>query len=188
MLMPVMARIKGTGCSCYSPQTSPSCPQASVSSNITQVFRCQLIVNRRSLSFTDNDSLALAIEHDIDLANMDANMDANLQNLERIINTSDWLRNNELEPSIGERNCPAEADPYGTRGLSVYTAFIKNQDADTYGCKYEPCRAYSTRNMEEAIRHQRHHHFDHSPFVCVPTSGNTWYVLVFSPTRASVGD
>lgn len=111
-------------------------------------------------------------------------MDVNLQKLEKIINTSAWLRDNELEPCIGANNCPAEADPYGTRGLSVYTAFIKCQDVDVYGCKYEPCRAYSTRSMEEAIRHLRHHHFDHSPYLCVPASGNTWYVSVSSlPVR-----
>ena len=105
--------------------------------------------------------------------------DVNLQKLEKIINSSAWLRDNELEPSIGERDCPAEADPYGARGLSVYMAFITTQDDNAYGCKYERCRAYSTRSMEEAVRHVRHHHFNHSPYVCVPASGNTWYVLVF---------
>ena len=120
---------------------------------------------------------------------MDANLqDVNLQGLENIINASAWLRDNEPEPSIGEGNCPAEADPYGTRELSVYTAFITNQDGDAYGCKYERCRAYSARSMEEVVRHLRHHHFDHSPYVCVPVSGNTWYVSVFSHTRALVGN
>ena len=115
-------------------------------------------------------------------------MDVNLQKLEEIINMSAWLRDGELEPCIGERNCPAEADPYGIRGLSVYTAFVKNQHGDAYGCKYERCRAYSTRSMEEAVRHQRHHHFNHSPYLCVPANGGMWYVSVFSHTRALIGN
>ena len=116
-----------------------------------------------------------------------ANMDANLQKLEKVINESAWLRANHLEPSIGDRNCPAEADPYGARGMSVYTAFIETQDGDTYKCKHEPCHAYSTRSMDEAVRHQRHHHFYHAPFMCVPASGNIWYVSVFPHSRALVG-
>ena len=100
---------------------------------------------------------------------------------------SDWLRNNELEPRIGDANCPTEADPYGIRGLSVYTAFVKNQNGDTYGCNHELCNAYSTRSMEEAIRHQRIHHFDHSPYVCLAATWNAWYISVFLHTLALVG-
>jgi len=122
------------------------------------------------------------MEHNVDRTNMDVN----LQKLEKAINTSTWLRDNEPEPRIGDRNCPAEADAYGTRGQSVYTAFIEDSDSDTYGCKYEACRAYSTRCMEEAVRHLRHHHFSHSPYLCIPASGNTWYVSVFPHSRVLV--
>ena len=117
-----------------------------------------------------------------------ANMDANLQKLEKVINESAWLRANAPEPRIGDSDCPAEADSYGARGMSVYTAFIETQDGYTYTCKYEPCRAYSTRSMDEAVRHQRHHHFDHKPYLCVPASGNTWYVSVFPHGCALVGN
>ena len=109
---------------------------------------------------------------------MDQNLQdlQNLQELEKTINASAWLRDNDPEPRIGNPNCPAEADECGVRGESVYTAFVKQQDDGTYGCKYEACRAYSTRTLDDAVRHQRHHHFNHSPFACVPASGNTWYV------------
>ena len=115
------------------------------------------------------------MEHNVD----HTILDVNLRKLEKIINASTWLRNNQLEPCIGDRDCPAEAESYGTRGQSVYTAFIENYDGDTYGCRYTPCRGYSAQCMEEAVRHLRHHHFNHSPYLCTPASGNTWYVLVF---------
>ena len=116
------------------------------------------------------------------------NMDVNLQKLKEIIKASDWLRNNELEPRIGDANCPAEADPYGIRGLSVYTAFVRNQNGDAYGCNYELCGAYSTRTMEQAVRHQRIHHFDHSPYLCLAATWNAWYITVFLYTRALLGN
>ena len=107
------------------------------------------------------------------------NTDVNLQKLEEIIKASAWLRNNELEPCIGDPDCPAEADPHGIRGLSVYTAFVNRQNGDAYGCKYARCSAYSVRCMEEAVRHQRIHHFDHSPYLCLASTWNAWYISVF---------
>ncbi len=107
------------------------------------------------------------------------NMDVNLQKLEEVIKASAWLQNNEPEPCIGDPNCPAEADPFGIRGLSVYTAFIKHQNGDAYGCKYERCSAYSIGCMEEAVRHQRIHHFDHSPYLCLASTWNAWCISVF---------
>ena len=112
------------------------------------------------------------------------NVDVNLQKLEEIIKASTWLRNNELEPCIGDPDCPAEADPHGIRGLSVYTAFVKRQNGDAYGCKYARCSAYSVRCMEEAVRHQRIHHFDHSPYLCLASTWNAWYISVFHIPRA----
>ena len=116
------------------------------------------------------------------------NTDVILRKLESIIHASPWLRDNEPEPLIGDHNCPTTAHSYGTRGVSVYTAFIEKKDGDTYGCKYGACRAYSTRSMEEAVRHLRYHHFNHSPYLCIPASGNTWYVSVFPHIRALVGN
>ena len=107
------------------------------------------------------------------------NMDVNLQRLEDIINESAWLAENELEPRIGDLYCPREAVLHGIRGLSLYTAFVKVQGGNAYGCKYESCRAYSVRHVEEAIRHQRFHHFNHSPYQCISAARNAWYVSVF---------
>ena len=112
------------------------------------------------------------------------NMDVNLQMLEEVIKASAWLRNNELEPCIGDPNCPAEADLHGIRGLSVYTAFVKRRNGDAYGCKYPQCGAYSVRCMEEAVRHQRIHHFDHSPYLCLASTWNAWYISAFPHSRA----
>ena len=79
------------------------------------------------------------------------NMDVNLEKLEEIIKASAWLRNIELEPCIGDPNCPAEADPHGISGLSVYTAFVKSQNGDAHGCKYARCSAYPLRCMEASF-------------------------------------
>ena len=155
-----------------SPQASPSDTQARIRLSITQPSRHQSSVFSPT---TDNESPHIAVVYNMVLANMDEN----LQKLENIINASDWLRYNDPEPRIGNPNCPAEADQFGIRGESVFTAFVEDQNNGTYGCKYEPCHAYSTRSLEEAVRHQRHHHFNHSPYACVPTSGNTWYVSPF---------
>jgi hypothetical protein len=108
-------------------------------------------------------------------------MNQDLQELEKIINRSDWLEANILEPRIGDPDSPAEAEPHGTRGLSLYTAFIEKTADSGYNCKFELCSSSSTgniynRNLEEVIRHIRHHHFNHSPFVCTPANGAQWYV------------
>jgi hypothetical protein len=105
----------------------------------------------------------------------------NLEELVKIIDESDWHQANTIEPNIGEHSCPAEAEEHGIGGQSLYTAFIKNTDDDGYECKFELCSSsptgtFYTRNLEEAIRHMRHHHFNHSPFVCIPTNGDQWYV------------
>jgi hypothetical protein len=105
-----------------------------------------------------------------------AKMSNDLEELEMLINVSDWLEANELEPCIGDPSCPEIAEEHGTRGKSLYTAFIDSKDDGSYGCKFERCFAYSTRSLDEAIRHMRYHHFNHSPYACVPPVGIEWYV------------
>ena len=113
-----------------------------------------------------------------------AQMDHDLQRIVRTINASAWLRDNDPEVRIGHPDCPVEAEQYGARGQSVYTAFVDFQNDYTYGCKDEACRTYSTRSLEEAVRHQRYHHFNHLPYACVPASGAMWYVSSY-PVRWS---
>ena len=103
-------------------------------------------------------------------------MNEELQELERLIEESDWLANNEHEPNVGDVESPRLAERYGTRGQSLFTAFVKKNGDGGYGCKFERCLAYSINNLEGAIRHIRHHHFSHSPFSCVPLNGAEWYV------------
>ena len=104
-----------------------------------------------------------------------------LKMLEQDCNCSQWLNQNEHEPRVGDLNCPQLAENRGIRGMSLYTAFVRNRgDTDeAYGCHFAPCAAYHTYCLEDAIRHQRDHHFNHKPFLCVPASGNPWYVLNF---------
>ena len=117
------------------------------------------------------------LRHRVASPNLDlAYMDVNLQRLDDIINKSAWLKRNVLEPCIGDPDCPVEAVPHGIHGQSLYTAFVEIRDGDAYGCKYPQCGAYSVRCMEEAVRHQRLHHFNHSPYLC---TRNAWYILVF---------
>ena len=96
-----------------------------------------------------------------------------LTQLEQEIISSPWLAANTLEPPCGSPECPHTADCYGVRGRSCYTAFVTNdQLADTFVCWR--CDAYSARNLEDAIRHQRSDHFNHAPFLCVPENGTAW--------------
>jgi len=97
--------------------------------------------------------------------------DYELKQLEDSLNASDWLHNNSIEPLVGDVSCHHPAEKYGVRGQSLFTAFVEEKDGGIYGCVYEPCFAFSTRILEEAIRHIRHHHFNYSPFFC-----GQWYV------------
>ena len=94
-----------------------------------------------------------------------------LQNLEKLIEEEDWFKHNRHEPNVGAPESLKLADKYGTRGKSLFTAYVTEKEVGVYGCVYEPCFAFSTRNLEEAIRHIRHHHFSHTPFSC-----GQWYV------------
>jgi hypothetical protein len=98
-----------------------------------------------------------------------------LKMLEQECNSSQWLNQNEREPCVGDPLCSKLAESRGVRGMSLYTAFVKKKNDGTYGCQFAPCSAYHAYGLDEAIRHQREHHFNHKPFVCVPASGNLWY-------------
>ncbi|SRR5258706_11789012 len=102
-------------------------------------------------------------------------MDEDLQTLESLINESDWLARDDPEPNIGDVGCPQVAEGYGTRGQSLFTAFITKQ-GDVYKCEFERCLAYSTHSLEDAIRHIRWHHFSQRPYPCIPPNGDQWYV------------
>jgi len=92
--------------------------------------------------------------------------------LEQEIISSPWYAANDLEPPCGSPSCPYSADCYGVRGMSCYTAFVIAQPVGTFGCWH--CPAYSTRKLEDAVKHQRSNHFNHKPFLCTPTNGTVW--------------
>ena len=102
-----------------------------------------------------------------------------LKMLEQECNSSQWLNDNELEPCVGDLDCPNLAEGRGIRGKSLYTAFVVHRSDGAYGCYFPRCFPYRASSLDDAIRHQREHHFYHTPFVCVPHSGNFWYVLTF---------
>lgn len=102
-----------------------------------------------------------------------------LNMLEQECNCSQWLNQNEHEPRVGDPLCSKLAEGRGIRGMSLYTAFVRDRSSGIYGCHFAPCFAYHTYSLDDAIRHQREHHFNHKPFLCVPASGNTWYAWVF---------
>ena len=158
-------------------QASPPDTQARMGMSTTQPSRSQCSV----LSFgPSNESSHIAMTDTITLAKMDQS----LRRLERIIDASAWLRDNWPEPRIGNPDCPAEANQYGLRGESVFTAFVEDHEDGTYGCKRQLCHVYSTRSLDEAVRHQRHYHFNHAPYACIPASGAMWYVSSY-PVRWS---
>lgn len=104
-------------------------------------------------------------------------MNAELQSIEGTINASTWLAANAPEPLIGDFNCPSLAEGWGPRGIPVYYVFVEARPDNAYGCCRPACHAYITHSLEDAIRHQRCHHFNHSPFVCIPANGTLWFVL-----------
>ena len=97
-----------------------------------------------------------------------------LAKLEEMFNESPWLLQHLLEPLIGDPNCPEMAETYGITRASCYTVFVELNEDETYGCRFERCHAYEERSLEEAIRHQRYHHFDHRPFECISVGGARW--------------
>jgi len=97
-----------------------------------------------------------------------------LKQLEENFNASDWLNNHSIEPLVGDINCHYLAEKYGIRRASCYTVFVRVNGDNTYGCRHEICPAFRTPSLESAIRHQRHDHFDHRPFECIPANGAQW--------------
>ena len=103
-----------------------------------------------------------------------------LNKLVDIFNRSPWLHGNILEPRIGDPDTPKLAEAYGARGRSCFIVFVHEWGNGAYRCFHESCfrpieqGGYSARSLEDAIRHQRYHHFYHSPFRCVPINGDQW--------------
>ena len=89
---------------------------------------------------------------------------------------STWFRFNVVEPQIGNMDCSALAEDHGPRGQSCYIVFVTNRGPGDFGCIEERCLAFSAKTIEAALRHQRAHHFGHNPFICIPSSGDIWYV------------
>jgi len=101
-------------------------------------------------------------------------MHPELVSLEQHFDSSSWLANHDLEPVVGAPACPRLAERYGIRGKSCFTVFVEDKQNGTYGCRYERCHPFLTYSLDDAVRHQRSHHFDHRPFVCIPASGRPW--------------
>ena len=73
---------------------------------------------------------------------------------------SPWRAEGQLEPRIGDSECPDLANKYGVRGLSCFTAFMDQG----YKCRFDGCfrdgegaRGFTT--LANAIHHQRSYHF-----------------------------
>ena len=96
-----------------------------------------------------------------------------LKILESTYNNSEWLKNHDHEPLIGDPDCPALAQEYGISRVSCYSVFLEEINA-TYLCRFERCRDFAPCSLEDALRHQRFNHFDHRPFLCAPVNGRQW--------------
>ena len=160
-----------------SSQAGPSGTHARIDTSTTQPSRPQ---HSFISPASGNESTHIAIADNI----KPTKMYQGLQKLTKVINASVWLRDHEPEPRIGHPNCPPEAEQYGILGASVYTVFVEVQNEGTYGCKHEKCHFNSTRSLDDAVRHQRYHHFNHLPYACIPPSGARWYVSSY-PVRWS---
>jgi len=102
--------------------------------------------------------------------------ESDLIQLEQKIISSHWYASNTLEPTCGSADCPEAADYYGIRGMSCYTAFVVPNLDGTFGCWWEGCSAYAAQRLDDAVKHQRSNHFNHKPFLCVPTNSTAWLV------------
>ena len=101
---------------------------------------------------------------------------------------SNWFRFNVVEPRIGDMDCPALAEDHGPRGQSCYIVFVTNRSPSDFGCIEERCIAFSVETIEAALRHQRAYHFGHNPFMCIPSSGELWYVFIsYTPAVPRLG-
>lgn len=73
---------------------------------------------------------------------------------------SPWRAEGQLEPRIGDSECPDLANKYGVRGHSCFTAFMDQG----FKCRFDGCfrdgegaRGFTT--LANAIHHQRSYHF-----------------------------
>ena len=110
---------------------------------------------------------------------MHTQMDADLEVLRTAFGDSNWLARNLPEPRIGDEDCHELAVKYGARSLSCFVVFVHYWGNGAYGCRHEACfrggeEGTVYHSLEEAIRHQRYHHFYHQPFECIPASGTLW--------------
>lgn len=104
-------------------------------------------------------------------------MSRDLKILEGTYNGSEWLKNHDHEPLIGDPDCPDLAQEYGMTRVSCYSVFLERINDATYRCRFERCRGFAPCSLEDALRHQRYNHFDHRPFLCAPVNGGQWYVV-----------
>jgi hypothetical protein len=105
-----------------------------------------------------------------------------LRTLEETYKTSDWLRGNRDEPLINDPDCPHLAQIYGLSRRSCLTVFVDTHDTG-YKCRFERCFSFTFKNLDEALKHLRQHHFGNRPFTCLST---IWYVN-FRSGREALG-
>lgn len=97
-----------------------------------------------------------------------------ISDLAKQFERASWFHQNTLEPLIGDQDCPYQAEQFGLPRLSSYTVFVECRAGSLFGCRFEGCWGYSSRTLEEAVTHQRQHHFNHRPFVCPGLGASPW--------------
>ena len=109
-----------------------------------------------------------------------------MRELVRRMHSSEFVKNNTLEPIIGSPDAnnlmaglPSELwKNYGAEGRSVYSLFIK-ADGKDYKCLW--CGDVYEDRMQRALGHFRKKHMHHKPFPCrlIHAGGKPWYVCSF---------
>jgi hypothetical protein len=94
--------------------------------------------------------------------------------LEETYTESLWVHSNQREPLVGDQSCNHLAQKYGLSRRSCLTVFIDARDDTACKCRFERCFPLTFNNIDGALKHLRQHHFDHRPFICLPTNGTTW--------------
>ena len=97
-----------------------------------------------------------------------------VNDLAGLYEAASWFHHNTFEPLIGDQDCPHQAERFGIPRRSCYTVFVECRAGRVFGCRFERCRGYSSRLLEEAVAHQRQHHFNHRPFVCPVLGASPW--------------
>ena len=96
---------------------------------------------------------------------------ADLTILEETYKEAPWLKENHREPLIGDPACPHLAQTYGLSRRSCLTVFIDARNDTSHKCRFERCFSFTFKNLDNALKHLRQHHFGNQPFVCLPTNG-----------------